>query len=368
MGINLATLPAPDLLKQTGYAEILTLIRNYFLAKNTNYTSTVEGDPAYTLLEAIAYASTLIYGEINDTAASLLVTHATGSNLDTLAVAFAITRETGETDTSLRERVVNQLETIALGSEAWYHKHTLAANTNIRDARVYRKPNDAVSDIKVTAGGSGYTATPTVAITGGNGTGATATAIVTSGAVTAIVITDGGSGYTATPTVAITGGNGTGATASAEVYETSAGEVIVYVQRKPATGPQTNIPEPLILQDVKNYLHAEGRNYAGDTVAEASAKERRFICDTVNVESITLEPYVVTAEITVLESLDKLTVLQDVQSKIKAFTSNNERIHQKIPPLPNIRNIGYRLRAGSRYHLAHSGHRANRNGSASGDR
>ena len=154
---------------------------------------------------------------------------------------------------------------------------------------------------------------------------------MTSGVVTAIVITDGGSGYTSTPTVAITGGNGTGATASAEVYKDIAGEVIVYVQRKPATGPQTNIPEPLILQDVRNYLHAEGRNYAGDTVAEASAKQRRFICDTVNVESITLEPYVVTAEITVLASLNKLTVLQDVQSKIKAFASDNERIHQKIP-------------------------------------
>ena len=109
MSINLATLPEPDLLKQTGYAETLTLIRNYFVAKNPNYTSIVEGDPGYTLLEAIAYASTLIYGKINDTAASVLVTHATGSDLDTLAAAFAITRETGESDTSLRERVVNPI-------------------------------------------------------------------------------------------------------------------------------------------------------------------------------------------------------------------------------------------------------------------
>ena len=331
MTLNLTTLPAPKVLDQTGYNETLTLIKNYFVAKNPAYTSIVEGDPGYTVLQAIAYAATLIYGEINDTAAAVLITHATGSDLDALAAAFAITRDTGETDDSLRERVVNQLETIALGSEAWYHKHTLAANANIRDARVYRKPNDAVSVIKVTNGGSGYTSTPTIAITGGNGTGATASAIVTSGVVTAIIVTNGGSGYTSNPTVAITGGNGTDATASAEVFETSAGEIVVYVQRTPSTDANTNVPENAILQDVKNYIHAEGRNYGGDTQAEIAARKRRFICDTVNVQTITLEPYVVTAEITVLDGLDKLTVLQDVQAKIKTFTTEQERIYRKIP-------------------------------------
>ena len=65
--------------------------------------------------------------------------------------------------------------------------------------------------------GSVYTSTPTVGITGGAGSGATATAIVTNGRVTAITVTAGGSGYTSTPTIAITGGGGTGATAVATV-------------------------------------------------------------------------------------------------------------------------------------------------------
>jgi hypothetical protein len=54
----------------------------------------------------------------------------------------------------------------------------------------------------VTNGGSGYTSTPTVTITG-NGSGAAATASVSGGAVTAINITSAGSGYTTGATVTI---------------------------------------------------------------------------------------------------------------------------------------------------------------------
>ena len=75
-------------------------------------------------------------------------------------------------------------------------------------------------------GGSGYTSgTISVVITGGGGTGATATATIgtnpsvngiQTGAVTGITITNGGSGYTSTPTITITdSGSGTGAFARA---------------------------------------------------------------------------------------------------------------------------------------------------------
>jgi FtsP/CotA-like multicopper oxidase with cupredoxin domain len=77
------------------------------------------------------------------------------------------------------------------------------------------------TSIKVTNGGTGYTAAPTVTITGGGGTGATATANVdttagspTFGQVTGINVTAGGS-YTDAPLVSITGGGGFGATAMA---------------------------------------------------------------------------------------------------------------------------------------------------------
>ena len=72
--------------------------------------------------------------------------------------------------------------------------------------------------IKVTNGGSNYTATPTVELKDGGGTGAQAEAVVTDGKVTAINVTNLGKGYTSAPQVIITkeeGADGSGATATA---------------------------------------------------------------------------------------------------------------------------------------------------------
>ncbi|NBS80070.1 hypothetical protein EBS57_09845, partial [bacterium] len=69
--------------------------------------------------------------------------------------------------------------------------------------------------IKVVNVGSGYTTAPTVQITGGGGTGATATATVLAGKVSAIALTSAGTGYTTAPTITISGGGGSGASASA---------------------------------------------------------------------------------------------------------------------------------------------------------
>lgn len=73
------------------------------------------------------------------------------------------------------------------------------------------RPTDGVSSATVTDGGTGYTEA-TVAITG-DGTGATATAVLDGGAVSAVVVTNPGTGYTSA-TVTITG-DGSGATATA---------------------------------------------------------------------------------------------------------------------------------------------------------
>jgi hypothetical protein len=77
--------------------------------------------------------------------------------------------------------------------------------------------NGRITSIRVTNGGSGYTTSPTVAFTGGGGSGATASALVTSGTVTEIIVLNGGSSYESAPSVAITGGGGSGATAVAYI-------------------------------------------------------------------------------------------------------------------------------------------------------
>jgi hypothetical protein len=77
-----------------------------------------------------------------------------------------------------------------------------------------------VTAITRTAGGTGYTSSPTVAIsapTTAGGVQATATVAVSAGAITTFTITNAGSGYVEQPTVSFSGGGGSGAAAYATV-------------------------------------------------------------------------------------------------------------------------------------------------------
>jgi hypothetical protein len=97
---------------------------------------------------------------------------------------------------------------------------------NWETGTVYDMYDDRISTevdgVNIIAGGSGYTNSPNVVITGGNGTGAKANAIVNAGAIIGIVMTDRGQGYNAKPNVTITDTYGTNANVSAVLcYSTS---------------------------------------------------------------------------------------------------------------------------------------------------
>ncbi len=79
----------------------------------------------------------------------------------------------------------------------------------------HTRRSNAVSAITVTNQGTGYTSAPTVTLSGGGGTGATAVATVSAGKVTKVTVVNPGTGYTSAPTVAFSGGGGTGAAATA---------------------------------------------------------------------------------------------------------------------------------------------------------
>ena len=90
----------------------------------------------------------------------------------------------------------------------------------------------------IVSGGSGYanSADVTVAITGGNGTGATAAATVAGGIVTAVTLTNAGSGYTTSPTITLTpgsgGGSGASVTYNGEDKKSSGNADVRYMTRK----------------------------------------------------------------------------------------------------------------------------------------
>lgn len=71
--------------------------------------------------------------------------------------------------------------------------------------------NGQIRSVTITNGGSAYGSAPTVSFSGGGGTGAAGTAVLSGGAVASVTITNTGSGYTSAPTISFSGGGGSGA-------------------------------------------------------------------------------------------------------------------------------------------------------------
>ena len=103
-------------------------------------------------------------------------------------------------------------------------------------------PRAALTSISVTNGGSGYTTAPTVTITGGGGSGATAIAFVTDGKITGVGIINPGSGYTSAPTIGFSDGGGSDAAATATI-----GGGTVTVTLSPGVSLPINTPVSYVL-------------------------------------------------------------------------------------------------------------------------
>jgi hypothetical protein len=85
------------------------------------------------------------------------------------------------------------------------------------DGTTFTRQGGVSANITVTNGGSGYTSPPTVTISGGSGSGATAVATIGAPAVTQVILDAGGSGYSSPPAVGFSGGGGAGASASTNI-------------------------------------------------------------------------------------------------------------------------------------------------------
>lgn len=116
-----------------------------------------------------------------------------------------------------------------------------------------------IASVTVTNGGTGYTA-PTVAFTGGGGTGATGTVQQTGGVISGITITNPGTGYTSAPTVAITDTDGTGAAATATIN---------------ASGCSFNLPLDRTFNVFEGYVSGFPFNFAANTVVQSNVSIQR---------------------------------------------------------------------------------------------
>ncbi len=79
----------------------------------------------------------------------------------------------------------------------------LGTNSSVQATATANLSGQFVTSYTVTSGGSGYTATPLVHVSGGGGSGASAVAVVSGGIVTAVNPVNAGSGYTNAPTATI---------------------------------------------------------------------------------------------------------------------------------------------------------------------
>jgi len=98
-----------------------------------------------------------------------------------------------------------RLDTVAYNTEYILYSGTAPTpNTYFRVTSVKVDVRELVSEITVTNQGDGYTGgAPSVTISGGGGTGATAKAIVEDNKVVRFEVTDAGSGYTSVPTLQV---------------------------------------------------------------------------------------------------------------------------------------------------------------------
>lgn len=114
-------------------------------------------------------------------------------------------------DNGLAEDFGHDGLTVAQAKAAWSLRDFTVPNAGPATATA-TLTSGAVSAINITWSGQGYLTAPTVTITGGGGSGATAgTVVISGGQVTSIPVSAGGTGYTSAPTVSISAPAGSSA-------------------------------------------------------------------------------------------------------------------------------------------------------------
>ena len=289
--LDLSQIPPPKVLQDVDYDTVLDTTRANFLQRDPNYISIIEADPGYLILEEMAYRIIKLMKKINNDAAAVLITHATGSDLDNAGARFSLQRMTNETDDDFRNRIALRLETIVAGSIEWYRQYIIGLTvTEITGAEniVEEVPTPITSTVKDAQ-------------------------------------------VEVTPNPSYDDNKPQSETNLPEIP----GSINIYIQSSQWLNPLTNFltqvtPSARMLQTVKNHINAQGQNEA-DADNLKAAKLRRFLGDTVNVLPAQVHPYVFCATIHVAQGLDHFEVLKDIQERARAFVIENEKVGLRIP-------------------------------------
>ncbi len=148
--IDLSALPAPAVVEQIDYEDILAAMLADLQTRDPAFSALVESDPAYKILEVAAYRETLIRQRCNESARAVMLPYAAGTDLDNLVALLNITRlvitpanpnaippvaAVMESDTELRRRALLAWESLSTaGPTGAYIYHALSADAAVKDA------------------------------------------------------------------------------------------------------------------------------------------------------------------------------------------------------------------------------------------
>lgn len=139
--IDLSKLPAPDVIETLDFESLLTDYINDFVARNPNYATLLESDPAIILMQVVAYREMLLRARINEAAKANMLAYAAKGDLDNLAAFFGVERLIDETDERLRKRTQLALEGFSTaGPVGAYIFHSLSASNEVKSVSV-KSPN-----------------------------------------------------------------------------------------------------------------------------------------------------------------------------------------------------------------------------------
>ena len=156
--IDLTKIPAPDVVEaldfEAIYARRSARLQAALVETGVNWDSAIEADPLTKVVQADAYEEMLLRARVNDAARAVMLTTATGSDLDNLAAWYEVIRLDGESDDRLRLRTQMAPEGFSTaGPKSAYVYHALSASLEVADVEVSSpQPGQVVVTILSTAG------------------------------------------------------------------------------------------------------------------------------------------------------------------------------------------------------------------------
>lgn len=150
--IDLAKLPAPDVVESLDFETILADMRRDLQQRDPSFSAVLDSDPAIKILQVAAYRELLLRARINDACRAVMLSYARGADLEQLAAFFGVQRQViqigdshaippiptrYESDDRLRKRTQLSLEGHSTaGPIGSYVFHALAASARIKDVDV----------------------------------------------------------------------------------------------------------------------------------------------------------------------------------------------------------------------------------------